>query len=209
MEGHTSQNVKHSAVSTYSLHHLLQQEDEQRASAGSPACFLLRTEVVPAGALAGWPRRGWNRHRPVMDWRELETPRLLTSVISQTKQRSQCSESNHAATSWTLLNHWHFDTLLTSLSLLLRRSRFCRIPVRPVSVSHVDEPHHCSWRRSEMVKIAFVQVESKKWNIENSLNTLKMFILMSFKMYSCRSIKSIKISCFIDCVYIHLRTRLL
>lgn len=45
------------------------------------------------------------------------------------------------------------DASLTFLSLWLRWSCFCRVPFWPVSVCHVDEPHHCSWGRSERVKI--------------------------------------------------------
>lgn len=161
------QNVKYSALSTHSPHRLLQQEDERRASPGSPVWSARWTGAAPAGAPAGWPRRSWSLRRPATDWRGPGTPRLQTSDTNQTNQQVRCLKGNHQIKPCSTTLTKHFDTSLTFGSLLLRRCCFCRVPFWPVSVGHVDEPHHCSWRRSQRVKILkgsrfVLQEESKK-----------------------------------------------
>lgn len=62
---------------------------------------------------------------------------------------------NNADTVWTcVLEKWpRSNTSLTTLSFWLRWSCFCRISFGPVSVRHVDEPHHGSCGGSGSVKI--------------------------------------------------------
>lgn len=139
------ENVKQSALLTHSPHRRLQQEDERRASPGSLACSVRWTGVSPAGAAAGWPRTGWTLHRPVTDWRASATTRLQRRDNGRTKTSGSLLEKVRPS-EWTLVTLMT-DTLLTFLSLLLRGRCFCRVPCRPVSVCHVDEPHHCSWGR--------------------------------------------------------------
>lgn len=88
------QNVKCSALSTHSPHRRLQQ-DEWRASPGSPAWSVPWTGVSPAGAAAGWPSWGWSLRRPATDRRESGTIRLQTSENSQPKEQVHHLKGDH------------------------------------------------------------------------------------------------------------------
>lgn len=82
------------------------------------SCWFTQEEVKPPSS--------WDRVEGVGD----DTAReKRTDVRTRNRTESLSSESDE----------------LTFLGLLLRRGPVCGVPVGPVGVSHVDQPHHCSW----------------------------------------------------------------